>query len=77
MIGSGVGIELLSTYCERSGTGGHCVFNMYWLISGQVGVGGIELLSVYFDRSGGGGHPAEPHELQSGFALITWNPSDV
>lgn len=70
IIGSGVGIELLRTYCERSGTGGHCVLSMYWLMSGQVGVGGMELLRIYFERSGGGGHPATPHELQSGFAFI-------
>jgi hypothetical protein len=28
IIGSGVGIELLRTYWERSGVGGHSVFNM-------------------------------------------------
>jgi hypothetical protein len=68
MIGSGVGTELLSTYCERSGTGGHCVFSIYWLMSGHVAGGGIELLRTYFDMSGGAGQPAAPHELHIGFA---------
>ena len=77
IIGSGVGTELLSTYCDKSGTGGHCVFNIYWLISGHVGGGGKELLRTYFDKSGGGGQPACPHEAQTG--LISWvsNPSAV
>jgi hypothetical protein len=63
--GSGVGMEVLRTYCERSGTGGHSVFNIYWLISGHCLGGGIEVFNTYFERSGTGGHVFSPHELQT------------
>jgi hypothetical protein len=71
-----VGIELFNTYCERSGTGGHCVFNIYWLISGQLFGGGIELLRTYFDISGEGGQDACPQDKHIGELIGgSWNPS--
>ena len=75
--GSGVGTELLSTYCERSGTGGHSVFNIYWPISGHCLGGGIDVLRTYLERSGVGGHVSFPHELHTMGAVIAalWNPS--
>jgi hypothetical protein len=65
MTGSCVGTELLRTYCERSATGGHSVFNIYWLISGHCLGGGIDVLRTYFVRSGTGGHVSFPQELHT------------
>lgn len=50
--GWGVGTELFSTYLLKSGTGGHSVFSMYWLISGQATGGGIVDFSTYLLKSG-------------------------
>jgi hypothetical protein len=52
MIGCGFGTLDLSTYWLRSGTGGHSVLSMYWLISGHVGAGGIDDFRIYFVISG-------------------------
>jgi hypothetical protein len=74
MIGSGVGTDDLRTYCERSGTGGHSVLSIYWLISGQTGGGGIDDFRTYLERSGAAGHEFEPHEAHVAGAVF-WNPS--
>jgi len=52
IIGCCFGILLFKTYLLRSAEGGHSVFNMYWLISGQEGGTGIVLLRTYLLRSG-------------------------
>ena len=77
-----LGMDDLRTYWERSGTGGHSVFNIYWLRSGHCGQGGIVDFNTYLLRSGSrhGGqdgqtgrgleHPQGfdfPHELHSPF----------
>ena len=74
MMGSGVGIELFNTYCERSGTGGHSVLSIYWLISGQIVFGGTEDLRTYFVISGMGGHESFPHTLHT-WVFASWKPS--
>ena len=47
-----LGMEDFRTYWERSGTGGHSVLSMYWLISGHCGQGGIVDFNTYLLRSG-------------------------
>jgi len=77
MIGSGVGTELFRIYWDRSGVGGHCVFSIYPVISGQVGGGGMELLRMYLLMSGAAGQEAWPQERHCTGAPESWNPSDI
>jgi len=75
--GSGFGIELFSTYWERSGTGGHSVFSIYWLISGHTIGGGIELFSTYFVKSGIGGQETWPQIVHFWGLPASSNPSRI
>jgi hypothetical protein len=52
MTGCGFGMDDLSTYLLKSGTGGHSVFNIYLLKSGHFGHGGIVLFNTYLLKSG-------------------------
>jgi len=47
-----LGIELFSTYLDRSGVGGHSDFNIYCDISGIAGHGGTLAFNTYLERSG-------------------------
>jgi len=46
------GMLLFSTYLLRSGTGGHWVLSIYWLMSGAEGQGGTVAFRTYLLKSG-------------------------
>ena len=84
MQGGHLGTDVLSTYLDISGNGGHSVFSIYLDISGIGGQGGTVAFRTHLlgSGSGQGGHdrPAAPghthlgvlHTLHAG---LTWKPS--
>jgi len=63
--GSCLGILDLRIYCDKSGVGGHSVFNIYCDKSGHVGQGGTEVLRRYLVISGMGGQAGQRAKVAS------------